>query len=241
MKIEQRTDVGNVRKINEDLSRNSINSLGDRLLLVADGMGGHKAGEVASFFAATIVEREFLKLKEQPDYKEFIAKTVSKANREIYSEALINSQYEKMGTTLSFLIDTGEKCYIGHVGDSRIYYIKDDKIRQITKDHTMVQMLFEEGKITEAEIATHPYRNVLLQSLGTNKTVSVDVSELIIPNYGYILICSDGLIDELSDIQLLEILKTDLPCSKKADYLMHSALSNEGKDNITFILMERGV
>lgn len=240
MNIEQRTHVGNVREINEDSYLVANNQLGHKLLLVADGMGGHNAGEIASSIATQIISDDFEAIKTEIDYNKFVSEVVSKANREIYAESLINPEYERMGTTLSFLIDTNKEIFIGHVGDSRIYYIKEDKIKQITKDHTIVQMLFETGQISKDEMETNPYRNVLLQSLGTNKSVAVDVTEIKIPSKGYILLCSDGLTEEVTDNQIHSILNLNLTLSQKADLLIKSALENDGKDNITLIIMERG-
>lgn len=241
MEIIAKTDVGNLRKVNEDSLTVIKNRANKVLLLIADGMGGHNAGEVASTIAKEIFEDEFLKTTEETNYTEFIKTTVLKVNNEIYSQSLINSEYSKMGTTLSLAIDTGKMIYIGHVGDSRIYYANNNKLRQLTKDHTMVQSLYDSGQISKKEMDTHPHRNILLQSLGIDKKVTVDILEVKIPQSGTLLLCSDGLSEEVSDIKIKNILlNKNNNIEQKADTLIAEALQNKGKDNVSIILMGRG-
>ncbi len=241
MRVVFKTHVGNIRKANEDSYLIQENERGDKLFVVADGMGGHNAGEVASSMAVKTLNEEFLKADyENP--KEFLKAAILKANTLIYSNSLTNEEYSKMGTTLSALVIVDDIVYIGHVGDSRIYYfnkIIDGEYRQLTKDHTMVQMLYEQGHIKKEDLATHAYRNILAQSLGTSKVLKADISELRIPRRGEFLICSDGLNDELSDERIKEIIQEKISLENKAELLLQEALNNQGKDNITFILIER--
>ncbi|MFV0287909.1 MAG: Stp1/IreP family PP2C-type Ser/Thr phosphatase [Mycoplasmatales bacterium] len=241
MKVLSRTHVGNIREINEDSFLIQENEKGHTLYVIADGMGGHNAGEVASSIAVQVLNEEFLKANYNSP-KEFLKEAILKANTVIYSNSLTNEAYSKMGTTLSAMVIIGNIVFIGHVGDSRIYYfnkIISDKYRQLTKDHTMVQMLYEQGHIKQEELATHPYRNILAQSLGTSKKLKADILEMKVPNSGYFLMCSDGLTDELTDEELKDFIMTVNDLGTKADKIINAALNNKGKDNITFIIIER--
>lgn len=239
MKVLYKTDVGNKRQQNEDSIAVQTNKLGMKLLLVADGMGGHNAGDVASQIAKKIIVEEFKKIQVQDNILDFITQSIAKANLEIYTLSIMETKYSNMGTTLSILIDDGQFVYIGHVGDSRIYYLDNKKNLQITKDHTFVQSLVDEGSLKSSEMRTHPYRNMLMQSLGGNKKIRIDKIKLRIPNKGYILLCSDGLTEELTDDEIYEIIKKEISLEKKMELLLSGALEKEGKDNISFIIMER--
>lgn len=240
MKVLTRTHVGNVRKINEDSLLAITNVLNHHICIVADGMGGHNAGEVASAIALDVVTKQFMKA-EYTDVKEFLTKTIYLANEKIYVSSLTNEEYSKMGTTLSVLIDTGSNVFIGHIGDSRIYYFnsRTPKYYQITRDHTVVQMLYEQGHLKKEELALHPYKNILAQSLGTSSKISADILEIKLPSYGYLLLCSDGLTDELTDEEIQQIVVGEYSLEQKGDILLQSVLQKRAKDNVSFILMER--
>ncbi|MGL5020824.1 MAG: protein phosphatase 2C domain-containing protein, partial [Mycoplasmatales bacterium] len=141
--IKAITDVGLVREQNEDSYVIEENQLGHRLLLVADGMGGHNAGEIASHMVCQIISEEFNKITEKIDYKKFIEEVIVLANQKVYKESLLNTMYSKMGTTATLVIYDNEKIYTGHVGDSRVYFIDNSQIRQLTKDHTLVQAMVD--------------------------------------------------------------------------------------------------
>ncbi len=240
MKISYKTDVGNVREVNEDSLIVEQNSLSHTLCAVADGMGGHNAGEVASALAIDVVKKEFEKAQ-YTNINEFLKQVISKANTLIYTTSLIDESYSKMGTTLSIVILTNKTIHIGHIGDSRVYYFNSQigKSVQLTKDHTMVQMLYEQGHLKKEELDTHPYKNVLAQSLGTSKVIKADIQEVKLPNKGYVLLCSDGLTDDLPDKDIYQIVTDSDKVEQKTQVLVNQSLKKEGKDNITVILIER--
>lgn len=240
MQIEYRTDIGNRRTTNEDSLCVTYNVLGHTMLLIADGMGGHNAGEVASKIACDTLKEKFQEYDGEAGYKEFLETAITEANNRIYESSLINTEYSKMGTTLSVAIDDGKHVFIGHVGDSRIYYADERGLSQITKDHTIVQALYEDGEITADEMITHPYRNILMQSLGTNKNIVIDRLELKVPDKGYLLLCSDGLTEEVSDHLIYKtLIQKGKNVDEKTEELLDLALNNEGKDNVSLIVMER--
>lgn len=239
MKIVYRTDVGKYRDINEDSLCILTNKLGHTMAIVADGMGGHNAGEVASKIAVDTAKSIF----ERANYKEikpFIEKLIKEVNGAIYNAAILNEEYTKMGTTFSMVLLIDNKLYMGHVGDSRIYYFNKEikKGYLLSKDHTVVEALYEQGEITKEEKEMHPYKNVLLQSLGTAKKVTADLRGMVLPEGGYILLCSDGLTDVISDKKLYDTITEEKDLNEKCDYLMEEALKT-GKDNITFIVIKR--
>ena len=146
-----------------------------------------------------------------------------------------------MGTTLSVLISIDDNVFIGHIGDSRIYYFHDkkQKIYPLTKDHTVVQMLFEQGHLKKEELANHPYRNILAQSLGTSQKVSADIIEYKLPFSGFLLLCSDGLTDEISEEEIKVVMFEQTNINQKANKLLETVLSRTAKDNVSFILIRR--
>ncbi len=154
------TDVGTVRGNNEDTYLICENRLKDNLFLIADGMGGHNAGEVASAMAARTVRELFLDIKAEVDYNDFLRDAIQLANDKVYKASLIDSQYNNMGTTLSVLIISRDRIFIGHVGDSRIYYMTQNTIQQLTTDHTLVQAMIDSGSITKKEADCEEEDNV---------------------------------------------------------------------------------
>ncbi len=240
MQVTSRTHVGNVRKINEDSLFFGKNSLGHVIICVADGLGGHNAGEVASKIAIDTVKEEFNKA-DYEDVKVFLANVINLSNEKIYTQSLTDEKYSKMGTTLSIGVIIGSYIYIGHVGDSRIYFYNYDftKHYQLTTDHTVVQMLYEQGHLRKEELITHPYKNILAQSVGTASKISADIVEVKLPKSGYLFICSDGVTDELTDEEIISYLDSSEDLDQKADNILNSILNKTAKDNISFILVER--
>lgn len=236
------TDVGTVRGNNEDTYLICENRLKDNLFLIADGMGGHNAGEVASAMAARTVRELFLDIKAEVDYNEFLRDAIQLANDKVYKASLIDSQYNNMGTTLSVLIISRDRIYIGHVGDSRIYYMTKNTIQQLTTDHTLVQAMIDSGSITKEEAKTNNYRNVLTQAIGTSRKVTISLIESKIPMRKEIkfLLCSDGLTEGVEDDIIHETMTSSNPLEEKLDKLMDIALKSGSKDNITFIGVEKG-
>lgn len=238
LKIDSLTDVGLVRTKNEDSMEIRQNKLGHHLVLVADGMGGHNAGNVASKMAAKIIAENFSKIDKPIDYKVFVEKVTKLANHEIYKAAMLKPSYSKMGTTLSFLIYDNKKMYTGHVGDSRIYFINKNSIQQITKDHTVIQEMLDSKSIGEEEAQNSPLKNVLLQALGTSKKLSLEIKEIKPPNKFKILLCSDGLTANVSDEEIKNIVNCDISIEEKLKDLVELAKIKDGSDNISVLLME---
>lgn len=236
------THVGTVRGNNEDTYLICENKLKDNLFLIADGMGGHNAGEVASALAAKTVRELFLDLTTEVDYNEFLRDAIQLTNDKVYKSSLMYSQYHNMGTTLSVLIISKDRIYIGHVGDSRIYYMTNNTIQQLTTDHTLVQTMIDSGQITKEEAKTNNYRNVLTQAIGTSRKVTISLIESKIPMRKEIkfLLCSDGLTEGVSDQVIHDVMCESSDLSDRLERLMQLALNSESKDNITFIGIEKG-
>lgn len=229
MKSIVRTDVGRVRKQNED----SVYAAdAQRLFAVADGMGGHRAGEVASAMA---VEALRMRLQSrQPDLR-LMRQAFEEANGQIAAASAGEERLQGMGTTMTALWQTERSVLIAHVGDSRVYLLRKGNLRQVTDDHSVVAELLRCGLITPQEARRHPYRNVITRSLGSAPTVEVDLLEREREPGDLWLLCTDGLSNMLTDREM-EALLGSLPPQKAADALMQKALDAGGTDNITFIL-----
>lgn len=229
MKSIVRTDVGRVRKQNED----SVYAAdAQRLFAVADGMGGHRAGEVASSMAVEAL-RARLQAR-QPDLQ-LMRQAFEEANRRISCAAEKDERLQGMGTTMTALWQTEHSVLIAHVGDSRVYLLRGGRLRQVTDDHSVVAELLRCGLITPQEARRHPYRNVITRSLGSAPTVEVDLLEREREPGDLWLLCTDGLSNMLTDREM-EALLVSLSPQKAADALMQKALEAGGTDNITLIL-----
>ncbi len=239
------SDLGNIRTNNEDMGlvykiadENIIREKG-YMLIVADGMGGHNAGEVASKMAAEIISREYFKLNGGSVEKN-LAKVFTLANKNIFEKASSQSAFKGMGTTCTVLVVLNQDIYYGQVGDSRAYLQKGDTIVQITEDHTYVQELVKSGDITTEEAAVHPKRNILTNAMGTKPDLRVDTGKcpLTFEKNDRLLLCSDGLYDYLNDTELKEILfKNEI--KQAADIMVQQAKARGGHDNITVVLAEK--
>ncbi len=236
------TNVGTVRGNNEDTYLICENKLKDNLFLIADGMGGHNAGEIASAMASKTIQEKFLAINSEIDYNEFLRDAIQIANDKVYKSSLMYSQYHNMGTTLSVLIISKDRIYIGHVGDSRIYYMTENTIQQLTTDHTLVQAMIDSGSITKEDAKTNNYRNVLTQAIGTSRKVTISLIESKIPMRKEIkfILCSDGLTEGVEDEVIHQIMIQPKELGDKLEELMDIALKSESKDNITFIGIEKG-
>ncbi len=247
MKIFGRSDPGIERQSNQD---NYFFRVEGRhaLIAVADGMGGHAAGEVASFIAVDVLSRQtkfgdMTELCERcsPDRDKSviysIEQLVSKANYEIFEEGNKDSNKMGMGTTLTvgFLCDN--HLFIGHVGDSRLYLISGNKMNKLTRDHSIVEEMLLDGKISEEEAANHPQKNMLTRALGTYVDVEVDTDNLLLDEGDIILFCTDGLTSLVREEEIKEIViqKQEEPL-EAVDYLIDLANSRGGHDNITLVI-----
>lgn len=232
------TDRGLRRPSNEDAYR-IREDVG--LFLVADGMGGHAAGEVASGIAAEIVERETVRaLKSGAAPGAALSDAIRAAHREIVARAEAEPALSGMGTTLTAALfePAVGLLHLAHVGDSRAYLLRDGELRRLTRDHTWVQQQVDQGRLSEAESRTHPYANVLLRALGgAEDTVEVDAGHMSISAGDLVLLCTDGLSGTVDDADLREILDRPLPIETLAEQLVEAAKLRSGPDNITAVLV----
>ena len=231
MKAYSRSHVGLVREQNEDTV---LTDEQNGLYILADGMGGHQAGEVASLMAATIL-RDALAGQEPSVDK--LTRGFRRANDAVYEKSLADSQYSGMGTTMTALWDDGDYLLLGHVGDSRAYVFEDGKLRQVSVDHSVVGDMVRSGAITAAQARVHPYRNVITRAVGTEDTIRTDVMELPKMAGARWLLCSDGLTDMVEDDEIADTLRS---CDGEAavERLIELALLHGGKDNVSVLLLE---
>lgn len=236
------SDIGNLRTNNEDLAMVAIPASEKELLskgillLLADGMGGHNSGEVASSMALENFSKSYYATKGNM-YKR-LKKAVEKANSEIYKDSMNNEAHSGMGTTLTAFAINNTEIYLMQVGDSRAYILQNEELKQISKDDTVVQLLVDTGKITAEEAAVHPERNVLTNALGTKPDIEAQLKktdDIKIDNIT-LLLCSDGLYDLLNDEEIKSILLSGDNLNTIAETLISTAKERGGYDNITVLL-----
>ncbi len=226
------TDKGLMRAKNEDDYLVQTDPL--PVLAVADGMGGHQAGDVAS---ETVIETiNNFELSVCDISPEHMKNLVERANREVLKKAEENPQYSGMGTTLSCAAVSEDRLYYGHVGDSRIYLSRDQELTRVSSDHSLVAEMVEQGKISQSEAFQHPQSNVLTQAIGLEKNLDIDRGSVRLQKNDIILLCTDGLTDMVAEEDIADIiLHTEEKTEKIFDRLIQSALEAGGKDNITVI------
>lgn len=241
MKTANKTDIGRIRYANEDRSvvLNELN--GFTVAIVADGMGGHQAGDVASQTAVEKVTAE-LQSSLRPEMtveerKQLLERSIAAANETVFVMSVSDEKLRSMGTTIVVAIASPDTIVIGHIGDSRAYLISGDTIEQMTDDHTLVNELVKSGQITIEESLHHPRRNVLTRALGTEKESECDIREIGWAEGEMLLICSDGLSNMVTSSQMLETVQKPAGVDEKADKLVQLALEAGGDDNITIVLL----
>ncbi|QGG56771.1 Stp1/IreP family PP2C-type Ser/Thr phosphatase [Paenibacillus sp. B01] len=240
-----RSDIGRIRMANEDRSWAGVTAGGLTLAIVADGMGGHQAGDVASQLAVDAFREAMEPLPAGVSADEagrMLQEAIRRANEVVYDMASRNEQYHNMGTTVVAALFVEEtRLILGHIGDSRAYRISEQGIAQLTEDHTLVNELVRSGQISFEEAAHHPRRNVLTRALGTDEEVELDVRMLDWQPGDILLLCSDGLSGMLDDSELLQVAgDAGESLEAKADRLISLALAAGGDDNITVVLMQSG-
>lgn len=242
LKVVVLTDTGLVRTNNEDSAKfikpsRRLEHLG-YLGIVADGMGGHHAGEVASTLAVEIIAGEYYKKADDPETGLYLA--FSKANRMIWKKARTNAAFEGMGTTCTAVVIFNSKVYLAHIGDSRLYLFKQGMLTQLSTDHTYVQELLNQGVISPEEAQVHQERNVLTRVLGTQYSLRADIMEIpqSFEKGDRLLLCSDGLYDYFSREELAGYL-TEPVLGNAAQNLVDAARQRGGYDNITVLLIEK--
>lgn len=240
MQVFAKTDIGRERKINEDFYYISEPEDKIKLFILADGMGGYNAGEVASRMAVETVKeyiyKHFEKSKESKEKLEaLISDSIEYANSTIYKKAQSKKELNGMGTTLDVCLIYNSKIYIGHVGDSRVYRIRKEFMRRITRDHSYVQTLIEDGKISKEEAFHHPKKNMLTKALGCMEKVEPDVYTKTFIKDDIILMTSDGLTNMIKEEEIYNIVKQDKV--NATENLVKQANENGGYDNITVVII----
>ena len=235
------TDPGKVRDHNEDSVIIVKNHNNEILLAVADGMGGHRGGEIASSIVISNIGKEFKelgKLGSKEDAILWIKNVVSEANVQIYKYTEENPESEGMGTTIVLAVLTNDYLLFGNIGDSSGYVYKDGAIHKITNDHTLVNLLLKSGEITEEEAKDHPRKNVLMKALGATTTVEMDIFDVETDVEG-IFLCSDGMTNMLDDEQIAKVLNEGTTPEEKVNKLIVKANNRGGTDNISVAFLKK--
>ena len=241
MEFSYLTDPGQVRDHNEDSVTIVKNTSGEILMAVADGMGGHKGGEIASSIAITHIGKRFVDTSSVGNKEEainFLKEIVSEANMLLYKYTEDNPESVGMGTTLVMALLTKEFLLFGNIGDSSGFVIKDGKLYKITNDHTLVNLLVKSGEITEDEAKDHPRKNVLMRALGANISVEMDVFD-VERDVSAILLCSDGLTNMLDSNQIESVLNSNIDIDAKVQKLINKANNRGGTDNISVAYLKK--
>ena len=240
MKSYYLTDTGKVRSHNEDSVTIVRNGSGEYLLVVADGMGGHRAGEVASSLAVTHLGKRFSgasSIGSMLDAVNWLNDNVSEINEAILEYAKNHFDSTGLGTTLVLALLTKDYLIFGNIGDSSGFVIKNHKLHKVTHDHTLVNLLVEAGDLTEEEAKVHPKRNVLMKALGAAEKVELDIFE-VEKDVDGLLLCSDGLTTMMTKEQIEKILEEDLTIEEKVDKMIKKCNARGGNDNISIALLD---
>ncbi len=242
IKAYAKSDIGKAREINEDsfyITQDPLDKI--QLFILADGMGGCNAGEVASnkavISAKNYIENNFDDTpKDKDSLIQLVASSLEYANMVIYEDSKKDENLEGMGTTLEVCLIYNNRAYIGHIGDSRIYRIRKDFIRKLTQDHSYVQKLVQDGTITKEEAEHHPKKNMLMKALGVNAFVEPDVMVKGFQKGDIIIICSDGLTNMVDIQEIFKAVNDNFEIATKE--LVDLANKNGGIDNITIITIK---
>jgi protein phosphatase len=228
------TNVGLVRKDNED---SYLVSVSRGLFIVADGMGGHLAGQVASSMAVRAFEREFeCDFLEEPVLK--LRGALLQANETILREGQAHEEYAGMGTTVTAAYIKENYLYLAHIGDSRAYLFRNSSLQQLTQDHSLVNELFQNGSISREEMQNHPQKNILTRAAGTEKEPQIDDYSYVLYPGDILLLCTDGLHGHVKEKDIELILGENLSLEAKLHQMVELSLERGGSDNITAILLE---
>lgn len=243
MEVFAKTDIGRERKIDEDYYYVSDPDSKIKLYIIADGMGGYNAGEVASKMATEASKEYILKHFEKyknskEEIKQLLEKTVEYANNVVFKKSNTKKDLNGMGTTLDICLIYNSNMYVAHIGDSRVYRIRKNFMRKITKDHSYVQTLIEDGTITKEEAYNHPKRNMLTKALGCTEQVEPDIYVKTFLKDDLLIMTTDGLTNMIREDEIYNIIKQSP--SEAAQKLVAKANENGGYDNITVIIIFNG-
>ena len=242
LKYSAKTDRGSVRETNEDYYNIVSGYPGmPAAFIIADGMGGHNAGEVASrtsidHISSIILESPEL-LAESTDMSETIKSLIVKANQAVYEKSLESAENNGMGTTLIMAVIIGNIMYIGHVGDSRLYLVRNNTIKRITTDHSYIEELIKTGSLAREEAEKHPNRNVITRALGCSADLDADTYICKLEANDYIVMCTDGLTNMIDEKEIKNTVLKNTP-AKACEELVDSAIRSGGDDNITVIVIK---
>ena len=235
------SDAGKVRTHNEDNVVIISNKNNEFVLAVADGMGGHKAGEIASSIAIEHITEVFEKMDsigKKEDAIDWLRKIVKEINDKIFSYTSMHPESKGMGTTLVIAIKTDDYILYGNIGDSSGYAIKNEKIHKITKDHTLVNLLVSTGELTPEQAKFHPRKNLLTRALGANDPIEIDIFSVDSAVNGLFL-CSDGLTNMVTDEQIEKVLNSNAPIEEQVEKLIKKSNSRGGTDNISIAYLKK--
>ena len=238
MKACALTDTGRVRTANQDYVYASVEPVGSlpNLFVVADGMGGHQAGDYASRYIVEILV-SYLQYTENSQIVPLLREGILKVNTMLYQESKEKPELSGMGTTLVAAVADENTLYVANVGDSRLYLVRD-RIRQVTKDHSYVEELVSLGRLERGSKDYKDKKNIITRAVGTEDKLLVDFFEVGLEPGDFILMCSDGLSNMLEDAEMEEIIGSDLELQEKAEKLITVANDNGGKDNIAVVLVD---
>ncbi|NMB33851.1 MAG: Stp1/IreP family PP2C-type Ser/Thr phosphatase [Clostridium sp.] len=243
MKYAAKSDKGKVRETNEDSYKIIMNHPNiPNTFIIADGMGGHSSGELASSMAVEFAEEYILKnpdiFSQEEDVLSGIDVLVKEANNAIFSRGLESQSDFGMGTTFIVVIMLKKNIYIGHVGDSRVYLIRDNTIQKLTTDHSYIEELLKNGSLTREEAENHPKRNIITRALGCEKKVLADLISFEIRDGDTLILCTDGLTNMLTDEEILDTITKEADPESSCDKLIHWANERGGVDNVTVIVIK---
>ncbi|OMP68556.1 Stp1/IreP family PP2C-type Ser/Thr phosphatase [Domibacillus epiphyticus] len=237
-----RTDRGRIRAHNEDNGGVFHHKQSLCLAVVADGMGGHNAGDIASRMTIEGMEYAWNEANSQiespDDAVEWLKSTIFEINAAILNHAKEHPECSGMGTTLVTALCTEKYCTIASIGDSRCYLQNEDGFSQVTEDHSLVNELVKSGEISRADAESHPRKNVLTRALGTDEKLTVDYRTIMFEEGDFLLLCSDGLSNKVSAVEMKDVLESPDSLELKADTLIQMANENGGEDNITVVILE---
>jgi len=241
MKTAYRTDVGRIRTVNEDSAAVRDGDDGLTIAVLADGMGGHQAGDIASRTTIDILMKLLGPLRAEMTSEEWekeLAEAIEQANAEIFGQSEQHPEYAGMGTTVVAAIADHRRLTVAHIGDSRAYMWQNSSLTQLTDDHSLVNELVKSGQISAEEASVHPKRNVLTRALGTERRAAADIRHTEWQTGDILLLCTDGLSNQLKEPDIIHTLKSERTLQEKADELVEKALQAGGDDNVTVVLIE---
>jgi PPM family protein phosphatase len=236
-----KTDPGRVRLLNEDNGGIFVNGDQYRLAIVADGMGGHRAGDVASKMTIDLLQKawsESQNIHTAEQAEEWLRLKINEVNQVLFNHSNAHAECDGMGTTIIAAICTELFVTLAHIGDSRCYLLNESGYKQLTEDHSLVYELVRTGQISKEDAENHPRKNVILRALGTEQSVEMDIITVIFEEGDFLLLCSDGLSNKVSESEMVELLSNNQALELRAESFINLANHYGGEDNITLVIVE---